>query len=58
MWYEIIKILLCFPSSYLVEFRFMTKRKRKTAICIGGDIKHQIFKPNIKVSSAQNRKSC
>ena len=56
MWFEMVKILLHFPTFYLVECGFsavneiLTKKRNKINICIRGDIKLKLtnFKPNIE----------
>ena len=55
MWYEMVKILLYFPTSYLFECgfitenKFLTKKRNKVDICIRVDIRLKLtnFKPNV-----------
>ena len=56
MWFEMVKILLYFPITYLVECGFsavnkiLTKERNKIDICIRGDIRLKLtnFKPNVE----------
>ena len=56
MWSEMVKILLYFPTIYLVECGFsavneiLTKERNKIDICIRGDIRLKLtnFKPNVE----------
>ncbi len=63
MWSEIAKILLCFPTSYLVECGFsavnkiVTKERNRIDICMGGDIRIKLtnLNPNNKNLAAKHQ---
>ncbi len=63
MWSEMAKILLCFPTSYLVECGFsavnkiVIKERSRIDICMRGDIRLKLtnLTPNIKNLAATTR---
>ena len=63
MWSEMVKILLYFPTSYLVECGFsavkkiLTKESNKIDVCIRGDTRLKLtnFKPNVEGLMAKHQ---